>query len=318
MTAPLLRTIPEIGNDVAAGLSRQPKSLPSHLFYDDEGSRLFEEITTLPEYYLTRTERQILEAGAGEMVEQAGINLSLLELGAGTAAKTGAIIHALMRRQLRVEFCPIDVCATALEIAQQRLKAEFPALKIRPLIADYSNGLVLLPPMPGRKLVLYLGSSIGNFEPKAASAMLRKLRKRLNIGDCLLLGTDLVKGASVLIPAYNDSRGTTAQFNKNVLARINRELGGCFDLRLFRHIAVWNPDRNRMEMYLESTRNQVVRIAALSMDVAFRAGERIHTENSYKYTKESVTSILSEGGFNLERTWRDPECRFAEHLARVA
>jgi uncharacterized SAM-dependent methyltransferase len=172
--------------------------------------------------------------------------------------------------------------------------------------------------MAGRKLVLYLGSSIGNFEPDAASAVLRKLHSHLNPGDCLLLGTDMAKSLSLLLPAYDDHRGVTAQFNKNMLARINRELGGHFDLEAFRHTVEWNAANSRIEIYLESTEDQNIPIDVLGLTIRFRAGERIHTENSYKYTPAMVQATLSRGGFRVERTWTDPQRWFGVHLARVS
>lgn len=314
----LQKKVSGIGADVAAGLTSDSKSLPPYLFYDAAGSQLFEEITELPEYYLTRTERQILAENAAEMLTQAGSNLSLIELGAGTAAKTRILLDRLVRRQLRVHFCPIDVSASALEIARTRLTSEFPALRVSPLVANYTSDHWSLPHLPGRKLVLYLGSSVGNFEPEAASALFRSLRTHLSPGDALLLGTDMQKSASVLVPAYNDAGGATARFNKNVLLRINRELGGQFDLHTFRHLALWNAARGRMEMYLESTCDQTVAISALSLVVSFRAGERIHTENSYKYTLNGIEATFRDSGFAIERTWMDARHWFAVHLIRVA
>ena len=308
--------VSDIADEVAEGLGRQPKSLPPRLFYDAEGSRLFEAITELPEYYLTRTERAILEANAGAILQGAGGPLTVIELGAGTATKTGVLLRALCRRQLRVMFYPIDVSETALRIARASLEAQFPAVTIVPIVEDYTRGLPL-PRVRGRKLVLYLGSSIGNFEPEEAITLLRSVRSHLSEQDALLLGADRAKNASVLVPAYNDQRRITAQFNLNMLARINRELGGQFNLHLFRHLALWNPPRSRMEMYLESTRDQVVRIEALGLEVSFRAGERIHTENSYKYTDTAVRNMLSEGGFRLEQSWSDSHNWFALHLARA-
>lgn len=312
-----LRPLPEIALDVARGLSSKPKTLPPWLFYDAEGSRLFEQITSLPEYYLTRTERDILSSFAFEIVEQAGSGVTLVELGSGTAAKTGIIIAELFRRQLQVRFFPIDVSPSALEIARRHLSEAFPNLRVQPITGDYTTGFGMLPHLSGRKLVLYLGSSIGNFEPAAARAILRSLRAHMDTGDCLLLGTDLVKSSSVLIPAYDDAQGITARFNQNVLVRINRELGGHFDLSRFRHVALWNESLSRMEMHLESTAPHTVRIDALNLEASFAQGERIHTENSYKYTTEMVTSILAED-YRLDHTWTDARNWFALHLARVA
>jgi dimethylhistidine N-methyltransferase len=281
------------------------------------GSDLFEQITELPEYYLTRTERAIFTSYASDILKKAGEGLTLIELGAGTASKTKVIIEALLRRQMTATFYPIDVSMSALQIAQTELNAEFPALKVRPLVGDYSAGLTQLSGKPGRKLVLYIGSSIGNFEPDEAGALLKTIRKSLSAGDALLLGTDMVKDESVLRAAYNDSQGVTARFNLNVLARINRELGADFDLNSFRHVAVWNPGASRIEMHLESLRAQAVSIPDLDMKVRFQQGETIHTENSYKFTQLMVREVLSSGGFELEETWMDDQKWFGVHLARV-
>jgi L-histidine N-alpha-methyltransferase len=311
-------SISSIAEDVISGLSASPKRLSPRLFYDAVGSDLFEQITELPEYYLTRTERTILAKYAGEILRKAGEGLTLIELGAGTASKTKVIIEALLKRQLSATFYPVDVSMSALEIARENLNAEFPALKVRPLVGDYSAGLMQLSGTPGRKLVLYIGSSIGNFEPDEAGALLRTIRESLSPGDALLLGTDMVKDETVLHAAYNDAQGVTARFNLNILARINRELGADFDLSSFRHYAVWNPEQFRMEMHLESLRSQTAYISDLEMRVRFRRGETIHTENSYKFTPEMVREILSAGGFDLEQTWMDERGWFGVHLARVS
>lgn len=305
-----------IAKDVAEGLGCNPKSLPFHLLYDEQGSHLFEQITELGEYYPTRTEREILETHAAGIAERAGSNLTVIELGAGTAAKTRLLIRALLRRQLRLSYYPVDVSAAALEIARERLSREFSSLAITPVVADYTDGF-RFPVARGARLVLFLGSSIGNFEPDAACRLLASVRRELGPGNGLLLGTDMLKKASVLVPAYNDTRRITASFNLNLLARINRELGGHFDPHLFRHLALWNPEQSRMEMYLESTRTQTVAIDALGMLVTFASGERIHTENSYKYKQQEVDEMLCRSGFHREHTWTDRRRWFGLHLARV-
>jgi dimethylhistidine N-methyltransferase len=315
-SAPLLAS--SIAEDVLLGLSAEPKRLPAKLFYDDAGSRLFEEITRTPEYYPTRTEKAILERHATEIVRAAGSNITLLELGAGSASKTRVLIAGILRRQLRLEFHPVDVSPAALQEAVSSLNGDFTNLKVSPIVADYCEHLPQLASLPGRKLVLFIGSTIGNFEPQQAARFLQRVRRSLAPGDALLLGFDMVKDAQVLHAAYNDSAGVTERFNKNLLARINRELGGHFDMHTFRHIACWNRDHSRMEMYLESTREQVVRIDLLETEVRFGAGERIHTENSYKYTPSMIQAVLANGGFTLERTWKDSRHWFAVHLARVA
>lgn len=309
--------ISPIAEDVLSGLTRTPKSLPPKLFYDAEGSQLFELITELPEYYLTRTEAGILGQFASEMLEAAGDDITLVELGAGSATKTRIVIRELLKRQRRVKFYPIDVSRSALEDAAHGLNGDFPGLELHPMVADYCEGLDGIASSAGRKLVLYLGSSIGNFEPMQAGAVLHSVRSSLRPGDALLLGTDLVKSESVLIPAYDDAQGVTARFNKNMLARINRELGGGFDLSAFKHVAIWSPKCSRIEIYVESMREQTVHISDLGLKVHFSAGERMHTENSYKFTPYMVRSVLSMGGFDLERSWTDRREWFALHLARA-
>ncbi len=309
--------VSSISDDVAEGLLATPKTLPPRLFYDAAGSHLFEEITELPEYYLTRTERSILEENAGEIIRAAGTPVTLIELGAGTAAKTEVLIDAVLKRQLQAVFYPIDVSESALRIAEETLESRFKALSVRPLVGDYSAGLAQLSRIAGRKLVLYIGSSIGNFEPDEAGDLLANIRRSLSPGDALLLGTDMIKDESVLNAAYNDAQGVTARFNLNILARINRELGADFDLSQFRHKAFFNARRSRIEMHLESVRSQTVRIPDLDRYIHFRSGETIHTENSYKFTPQMVREVLAAGGFTLEQTWTDAKEWFGVHLARV-
>ncbi|HKW77443.1 MAG TPA: L-histidine N(alpha)-methyltransferase [Terriglobales bacterium] len=306
-----------IAGDVLQGLSADPKRLPPKLFYDAEGSRIFEQITETAEYYPTRTERAILEKHAGEIVEAAGGNLTLVELGAGSASKTRVLISALLRRQLRLEFHPVDVSPTALKHALTSLNGDFPRLHVRPIVADYSQGLPELAEIAGRKLVLFIGSSIGNFEPEEAVAFLRRVRSSLRQGDALLLGLDMVKDPRVLRDAYNDAAGVTARFNKNLLARINRELGADFDLDEFQHVAFWNHRMSRIEMHLESRVDQVVRVPDLDRSFHFFFGERIHTENSYKFTPSSIKRLLRRTGLKLEHRWTDSKDWFSVVMARV-
>jgi dimethylhistidine N-methyltransferase len=242
----------------------------------------------------------------------------VVELGAGTATKTGTLLQAFARRQMRVKYFPVDISPAALTEAKKRIREAVPGALIRPVVADFSNGFGFLKDIYGRKIVLYLGSSIGNFDWNDATAMLRKVRDQLSPGDAFLLGTDMVKGADILVPAYDDAQGITAQFNKNILFRINREFDANFDLDSFRHIAEWNPARSRMEIFLESTRPQAVTLKAAGVSVRFSAGERIHTENSYKYTLEMVDTMLCVSGVRLEKTWYDRRKWFGLHLARVS
>ena len=302
---------------VYEGLGATPKHLPCWLLYDEIGSGLFEQITELPEYYLTRTERSILERYAGEILQRAGPSLTVVELGAGTASKTCILIEELLQRQSRALFYPIDVSPSALEEAVRKLGRQFPSLRVNPIVADYTGGVPALSRISGRKLVLYIGSSIGNFDPPDAIRLLRRIRQTLRAGDALLLGADFAKSPKILLPAYDDSQGVTASFSKNILGRLNRELDADFNLDLFRHVALWNRRDSRMEIYLESLARQTVFIPALDMDLSFEPGERIHTENSYKYTSDMIESLLQQGGFKLEQSWCDRKHWFGVHLARV-
>jgi L-histidine Nalpha-methyltransferase len=306
-----------IAEEVLCGLGMRPRRLPPKLFYDAEGSRLFDRITETPEYYPTRAERAILTEHAGAMVRQAGKNLTLVELGAGSAVKTQLLIQALLRRQLRAEFYPVDVSSSALQGALATLNGHFPRLRVTPIVADYTHQLPGIKSLAGRKLVLFLGSTIGNFEPEEAQAFLRNVRRSLDPGDALLIGFDLIKDAEALHAAYNDAQGITARFNKNMLARINRELGGSFDLDAFEHIALWNRRRSRIEMHLESAYEQTVWVQDLGRGFHFEQGERIHTENSYKFSLRSIARLLQRAGFKLEKSWTDPRGWFCEALGRV-
>jgi L-histidine N-alpha-methyltransferase len=314
---PVIASSP-IAMEVWNGLTERPKTLSPWLFYDEAGSQLFEEITELPEYYVTRTERQILAKHADEIVSVAagGRELSMIELGAGTATKTGLLLNAAVRCQGHVTYCPIDVSETALEQARTRLEAELPAVTVEPIVADYTEGMRQNgASRTGRRLVLYIGSSIGNFSPADAVEVLRSVRVQLAPGDCLLLGTDMVKDTQMLLAAYDDAAGVTAKFNLNILTRINRELDARFQLQLFRHQARWNEQQSRIEMHLESLVAQRVAIRALEIDVRFALGETIHTENSYKFTDQKVESLLSRAGFRLRQQWSDENKWFTSYLA---
>ena len=309
--------IPAYANEIIAGLTARRKSLPCKLFYDELGSGLFEQITHLPEYYLTRTELEILEASSAEIARNAGLPIAVVELGAGTARKTSTLLGAIVRRQIAVQYFPVDISPSALAEAKRRISTEVPDALVRPVVADFGHGFGFLGDLPSPKMVLYLGSSIGNFNTSDATAMLRAVRRQLSDLDSLLLGTDMVKSPSVLVPAYDDRRGITAEFNKNLLRRINREFGANFDLDSFRHIALWNSSCSRMEMHLESSRPQRVTLEVTGTTLEFRAGERIHTENSYKYTCEMIQKMISGSGLKLERSWFDRRRWFGLHLAQA-
>jgi L-histidine Nalpha-methyltransferase len=317
MIARELISLPSYSEDVDRGLSASPKTLPCKLFYDQAGSALFEQITRLPEYYLTRAELEILTDRGEQIAKEVRPGVTVVELGSGTATKTTRLLQALSRRQLRVPYFPVDISPDALAEARERVESHCTRVSVRPVVADFSHGFGFLRSIPGRKLVLYLGSSIGNFDPGPAVEMLSQVRSQLVAGDALLLGTDLVKDPAILVPAYDDAQGITQDFDKNILARLNRELGANFDLNFFRHVAIWNPQKSRMEIYLESLRPQVVDLGLLNRHVRFANGERIHTENSYKYTMSMVREMLESAGFSLDATWFDHQTWFALHLARV-
>jgi L-histidine N-alpha-methyltransferase len=309
---------------VRRGLTSRPKSLPPFLLYDDVGSGLYEQITALPEYYLTRTEREILRTHADDLVTRARgtasptRSLGVVELGAGSASKTEILLRAILERQGACEYVPIDVSPTATEQAQKRLAAELPDVRVRPLVMTHEQAIRALRKLEGPQLVLFIGSSIGNLEDAEAERLLRALADACGAETSLLLGTDLRKSPRVLLPAYDDAAGVTAAFDRNVLARINRELGGRFDLDRFRHVARWNDAASRVEMHLESLERHDVAIDALELRVHFDAGETIHTESSIKYDLARVERLLARGGFALDTTYFDDARAFAVHLARAA
>jgi len=312
---------PSFAEDVRQGLTSSPKVLQPRYFYDDLGSLLFATICALPEYYLTRAEAEILHAHAGEIVASLNGPVRLVELGSGDARKTRLLIDALLARQGRLDYMPIDVSASALEQGSEQLLSTYPNLRVTALVADYAEGLRSIrdqePLRAGHArntLVLFLGSTVGNLGPEDRVGLLREVRDVLRPGDALLLGTDLKKPESILIPAYDDPLGVTAAFNLNVLARINRELAGGFDLRQFRHLARWNAGKSRVEMHLESRRAQTVPIRSLDLEIPFEEGETIHTENSHKFTVEQVEALAAETGFKVTRVWQDSGRRFASSL----
>ncbi|SFU38963.1 L-histidine N(alpha)-methyltransferase [Nitrosospira multiformis] len=308
--------LPSIAEDVLEGFSRTPKSLPPKLLYDAAGSALFEQITCLPEYYPTRTEAGILTAHAEEICSHLRRNVSVSELGAGTATKTRILLRSLVQRQCGVNYFPLDVSDAALKLAKDEVESELGTVKVHPQVGDFDN-LTFLEHQTPPRLVLYIGSSIGNLENDEAIALLQNIARNLSTGDKLLLGADLVKDAEVMHAAYDDDAGVTASFNKNLLVRINRELGGHFDPESFCHISFWNEAESRIELHLESACRQSVRIDALDMTLQFDQGERIHTENSYKYTVEHLENLLRSGGFRVEHTWTDPDSWFAVSLGVI-
>lgn len=304
----------QIASAVCEGLVSRPKWLPSWLFYDTAGSQLFNQITELPEYYLTRTERAIFAERAGEIIGLAAESdaLRLVELGAGSADKTRLLLTAAVNRQDTVFYEPVDVSASALEEAQERIEREIPGVLVTPRVEDYTKGLELDSASFGeRRLVLYIGSSIGNFEPEEAEALLKNVRAALAPGDSLLLGVDLAKDEATLLAAYDDAAGVTAAFNLNLLARINRELGADFQLRRFCHKAFYDEDKGWIEMHLESLAAQLVHVGRERF--RFDAGETIHTEISCKYSVEEFRAVAHSAGFEPEQTWIDAAGLFSVH-----
>jgi dimethylhistidine N-methyltransferase len=294
---------------VLDGLSRPHKTLPCRFFYDARGSELFEEITQLPEYYPTRTETAILDAHAGEMAEAIPPGGILVELGSGSSLKTEILLRHLPR--LGAYVC-VDVSESALVAARDRLAARFPTLDVRPIVGDFSRKVEFPADLAARpKTGFFPGSTIGNLTPTEAAQLLDTLRTWLAPGGRLIVGVDLKKDARQLVLAYNDARGVTAAFNLNLLARINRELDGTFDLSAFAHEAVYNPREGRIEMHLKSACRQSASV--LGRRVSFAAGERIHTENSYKYTIGQFHELARSAGWKPGRVWTDRADLFSVH-----
>lgn len=292
--------------DVLAGLSRPHKRLPSKYFYDAAGSRLFDRITELDEYYPTRTELAIVRGHVGAMAARCGPRCLLVELGAGSLVKVRLLLDRLDRP---AGYVPVDVSGDHLRAAAGELARDYPALGVHPVAADFTRPFAL-PPLPAARRVAYFpGSTLGNFDPHEADALLGRVARLVGPGGGLLLGVDLRKDPAVLEPAYNDARGVTAAFNRNLLVRINRELGADFDPSAFRHRAFYNRDRSRIEMHLVSATGQQVRVGDRTF--GFRAGESIHTENSYKYDLTELGARAAECGLRADETWTDENGHFA-------
>jgi L-histidine Nalpha-methyltransferase len=309
----------EFSQDIRAGLSANPKRLFAKYLYDPLGSRLFEAICEVNEYYLTRAEDEILKAHAAEIVDCVPKCHTLIDLGSGSAEKTRRLIEAFIRERQELLFIPVDISASALSESSHTLLGAYPNLSIQAYAADYFQALDALRDL-GRHpvLVLFLGSNIGNFEPAEARIFLHAIRGVLRPEDVLLLGADLKKDRQILEAAYNDALGVTRAFIVNELERINRELDANFDLWAFGLRSFYNELPGRVEVYLESLRAQSVDIRALEMQIQFGAGERIHVENAYKYDSETLRSIGRETGFELEQTWLDQEEKFSSNLFRAA
>jgi dimethylhistidine N-methyltransferase len=296
---------------VCAGLAARPRSLPWQYFYDQRGSELFERICRLPEYYVTRTEDAILRDHAAATVAGWAQPPTVIELGSGSATKTQRLIGAALAAYGTLHYVPIDVSATILEESAEALLGRFPGLRVTGYVADYQTALArAAAEVVGPKLVVFLGSSLGNYTTDEAVSLLGRIAQIMGPDDRLLLGLDLAKDRALLEAAYDDAQGVTAQFNRNLLARINRELGADFDLDQFTHRACYRPELGRVEMHLVSRRDQVVEIARAGLRVRLASGEAIHTESSHKYTRETLRLLAERSGLREEAFWVDREGRF--------
>ena len=310
----------ELAYEVLVGLSGRPKSLPSRLFYDDEGSRLFQEIMNLDEYYLTNLERQIFEAHKGDIVDAVAAHpINVVDLGAGDGSKTMILLEHMKRRSVDFRYVPIDISEGAMVDVTERTRARLPGVPIEGLVSEYTDGLHWLAEAHAERknLVLFLGSNIGNFDRARARAFLRRLWSALRHGDYLLIGFDLKKDIDVLLRAYNDPKGVTAEFNLNLLRRINRELGGHFDVGKFRHFGTYDVFSGAMESYLVSLEQQSISIEALHLAFDFAPWEPIHTEYSYKYLRDDVTMLARDTGFAIDAEFLDERRWFVDALWRV-
>ena len=305
----------ELARDVREGLGGAVKQLPPKYFYDARGSRLFDRITELPEYYLTRAETEILEHHAADFVTDVGARV-LVEYGSGSSTKTRLLLDAMERQGSLEAYAPVDVSEDAVHAAADLLVTEYSGLQVVIVIADFDSPLDLSF-AAGPRVIAFLGSTIGNFTPSAARHFMGCVAEEMEEEDGFLIGFDLVKDVGELEAAYNDAAGVTAAFNLNLLRVLNRELGADFDTGAFRHHAFWNADRARIEMHLVSRERQMVRIPDLEMEVAFEAGESIRTELSHKYSRESAYDLLQSGGMKVRRWESDGRSRFALALAEL-
>ena len=301
--------------DVIAGLTAEPKWLPPKWFYDAHGSELFERITLLPEYYPTRTERRILAERAAEIARLTGAK-TLMELGSGYSTKTRLLLDALTEHGTLGAFVPMDVSPTALTDAAQRIEADYPGLRVHSIVGDLTRHLAHLP-RGGDRMIAFLGGTIGNLVPAERAVFFADVRSVLEPGEHLLLGTDLVKPPRVVVPAYDDAQGVTAEFNRNVLRVVNRELGADFDVDAFAHVALWDAEQEWIEMRLRARWPMRVTIPAIDLVVDFAAGEELRTEVSAKFRRAGVEAELARAGFALDHWWTDPDGLFAVSLARA-
>jgi L-histidine Nalpha-methyltransferase len=301
--------------DVREGLSSPFKELPPKYFYDERGSALFERITELPEYYPTRAERSILEAHSREIVAAAEAGI-LIELGSGSAQKTRCLLDAMSEAELLDTYVPVDISEEITRRTAAELVSEYPGLRVHGIVCDYETHLERVPREEGA-LLAFLGGTIGNFRPASRRSFLARIATLMYPGDRFLLGTDLVKDRAMLEAAYDDSEGVTAEFNKNVLEVLNRELGANFDLDAFEHVAFWDSDNDWVDIRLRSLAEQFIDVTALDMRVHFARTEEMRTEISTKFTRERLSESYADAGLELTDWWTDPEGLYALSLARA-
>ncbi len=310
-----------VAEAVTTGLWAANKTLPSWLLYDAAGCELYEQITTLPEYYLTRAEAEIftdqgdalIQAVSGEAAE-----IAVAEIGAGMATKTERLLEAVLRRQAHCTYLACDIATTALAAAATRLTRNLPRLQVKTASGSHVDAGPAIATLTGRQMLLFIGSSLGNYRDTEAIRLLASMRTFLRPDAVLVLGTDVKKDASVLLPAYDDAQGVTSRFSLNILSRLNRDLGANFELSAFRHVALWDEPRSNIEIFIESKREQTVQFKALEKSVSFAAGERIHTETSAKYNSNRIKNILQHAGFSWQQTLSDSKGLFAVHLAGLS
>lgn len=307
-----------MARDVRAGLCAYPKELAPKYFYDERGSQLFEQITELPEYYPTRAERQILDQRSEEIVESAGCPTTLIELGSGSAAKTRHLLDAMRDRDSLDTYVPVDISEEITQRTATELVDEYPGLNVHGLVCDFEQHLERVPYGDAPRLIAFLGGTVGNFYPRQRHAFLERVRALLSPGDHLLLGTDLIKDRARLEAAYDDSAGVTAEFNKNVLAVLNDQLGADFDLDAYEHVARYDEEAERMDIRLRSLVDQEVRLEDLDLEISFAADEEMRTEISTKFTRERIESAYAGAGLELQGWFTDPAGDYALSLARAA
>jgi L-histidine N-alpha-methyltransferase len=303
--------------DVRAGLTRPFKELSPRYFYDERGSQLFEQITRLPEYYPTRCERAILEAESAAICDAANCPAALIELGSGSAAKTRVLLSAMCQAECLQTYCPVDISEEITRATAQQIADEYSGVTVHGLVCDFELDLERIP-VAGPRVIALLGGTIGNFEPQQRAGFLRRVRNLLGPEDRFLLGTDLVKDEATLEAAYDDSQGVTAEFNKNVLVVINKELGADFDLEAFEHWVRWDPENLWVEIGLRSLRDQTIKVGALDLVVEFERDEVMRTEISTKFIRGGLDAILAEAGLEMTDWFTDREEMFGLSLARAA